>query len=345
MPTILDYSNLTAGRRPFNMVELSLALANMPHFAGYFQKIGMFTPKPIRTTSFAVEYAESKIHLLPSSARGSVMSTPSATQNRDRKAITLTTAHLEVVKEVLAEDVQNVRAFGAEEANAELMTMVQARDEVLADIRQSIDATIEYMMVGALKGEVRDGANNVIVDLFAAFDITAPTPIVLDLTKPLSVEANKAIVEMRKAVGEAVVVDELLAICGTTAYRKILEKAIDETKSRAQDSPIDINNVSVNGVVRGGVKFVQYPGGVGSTDFIGTNDIHYVPLQGGVPLRNLFVLFYAPADYAETVNTLPLLYYAKAMPLPFDKGLAINAQSNPLPICTRPKCLLKSTLT
>lgn len=345
MAMILDYSNLTAGRRPFNMLELTVALTNVPHFAGYFQRIGMFTPRPIRTTSFALEYSDSKIHLITSTSRGSVSSTPSGTQNRERKVITLSTAHLEVVKEILAEDIQNMRAFGVEDAESELLTMVQVRDEVLTDIKQSIDATVEYMMVGALKGEVKDGGNNTIVNLFNAFNITPPTPISINLLKPISSEFNKVFIEMRKAVGEAVIVDEILAVCGSTAYQKLLEKAVDETKSRADDSPIDINNVSVTGFIRGGIKFVQYPGGVGSTEFIGATDVHYVPMQGGRPLPGLFEIYYAPADYAEAVNTRALPYYAKAMPLPFDKGLAINAQSNPLPICTRPKCLLKSVIS
>ncbi|MFN3562785.1 MAG: major capsid protein, partial [Chloroherpetonaceae bacterium] len=123
-----------------------------------------------------------------------------------------------------------------------------------------------------------------------------------------------------------------------------LEKAVDETKSRADDSPIDFGNVQVAGFVRGGVKFVQYPGGVGNTDFIGTNDIHYVPLLNGIPVPGLFEIYYAPADYAETVNTLGLPFYAKAELLQYGKGFALNAQSNPMPICTRPKTLIKTTL-
>jgi len=38
----------------------------------------------------------------------------------------------------------------------------------------------------------------------------------------------------------------------------------------------------------------------------------------------------------ETVNTQGIPYYSKIEPLPFNKGVAGEAQSNPLHLCTRP---------
>jgi hypothetical protein len=45
----------------------------------------------------------------------------------------------------------------------------------------------------------------------------------------------------------------------------------------------------------------------------------------------------------ETVNTIGLPYYAKSKVLDFDKGFQLEAQSNALNICTRPRAIIKLT--
>ena len=72
---------------------------------------------------------------------------------------------------------------------------------------------------------------------------------------------------------------------------------------------------------------------------IPANTCRFFPV--GAP--DLFQCYYAPADYMETVNTLGKPYYAKQRQLNFDKGTEIEAQTNPLHICTRPYCLIKGT--
>ncbi|MOA17817.1 hypothetical protein D3C78_1380860 [compost metagenome] len=62
----------------------------------------------------------------------------------------------------------------------------------------------------------------------------------------------------------------------------------------------------------------------------------------GVP--ELYISCFAPADYMETANTQGLPYYSKLEPLPFNKGMAGEAQSNPLHLCTRPRAQILLTL-
>lgn len=56
-----------------------------------------------------------------------------------------------------------------------------------------------------------------------------------------------------------------------------------------------------------------------------------------------FITRYAPANYTETVNTMGLPMYAKAEPRKFNKGFDIEAQTNPLNLCTRPGAIVKLT--
>jgi Phage major capsid protein E len=69
------------------------------------------------------------------------------------------------------------------------------------------------------------------------------------------------------------------------------------------------------------------------TPFIDPNQAHFFPL--GTP--NLFKTFFAPADYIETVNTLGLPRYAKAIPSDNNKSVRLEMQTNPLSLCLRPR--------
>jgi hypothetical protein len=54
----------------------------------------------------------------------------------------------------------------------------------------------------------------------------------------------------------------------------------------------------------------------------------------------------APADFVETANTIGLPRYAKqAADQQFARWVMLHVQSNPLPICTRPRVLLKGKRT
>ena len=60
-------------------------------------------------------------------------------------------------------------------------------------------------------------------------------------------------------------------------------------------------------------------------------------------VADLFITRFAPADYMETANTLGLPKYAKQEALRMNRGLEIEAQSNPLNLCTRPGAIIKIT--
>lgn len=58
-------------------------------------------------------------------------------------------------------------------------------------------------------------------------------------------------------------------------------------------------------------------------------------------VTDLLITRYAPADYVETVNTIGLPFYAKQERLRLDKGVELEAQSNPLNLCTKPRAIIK----
>ena len=83
----------------------------------------------------------------------------------------------------------------------------------------------------------------------------------------------------------------------------------------------------------GGIIWERYRGKVAGVSFVHDDKALLVP--EGVP--DLYISVFAPADYMETVNTQGIPYYSMIEPLPFNKGMAGEAQSNPLHLCTRPR--------
>jgi len=73
--------------------------------------------------------------------------------------------------------------------------------------------------------------------------------------------------------------------------------------------------------------------------YVATDDAYLFPM--GSP--GLFVTYFAPADYVETVNTIGLPRYAKQEAMKMDKGIDIETQTNPLCLCTRPRTVVKLT--
>ena len=62
-------------------------------------------------------------------------------------------------------------------------------------------------------------------------------------------------------------------------------------------------------------------------------------------MPGLLIGRFAPAPYNETVNTIGLPIYAKALEKRNGTGWDLEMQSNPLHILTRPRAVIKGTLT
>src|SRR5699024_10027897 len=113
--------------------------------------------------SVVVEHQSGLLQLVPSTARGG----PGKVVGADkRKARSFIVPHLPQRGAILADEVQNVRAFGSENEAQAVQTVVNNR---LASMRRNLDATIEYHRLGAIKGLILDADGSEIYDLFAEF--------------------------------------------------------------------------------------------------------------------------------------------------------------------------------
>jgi hypothetical protein len=290
-----------------------------------------------------IEEREGSLNLIETTARGAP-----AVQNKHnkRKARSFVVPHVALEDTILADEVQNMRAFGSETNIESVQQVVQFR---LAEMANKHDATLEHLRVGAIKGQILDAdGSTVLYDLFTEFGVTQYGEIDFDLDNPSPAAGavKKKCHDVRRKIEDelgAQPYDHIHAICGS-AFFDDLSGHPEVTK--AYDRYLD-GLFLRQGQARGsfeyaGIVFEEYRGKVGTVDYTDTNKAYF--FAAGVP--GLFRQYNAPADFVETANTVGLPRYAKqAIDQEFGRWVKLHTQSNPLPICTRPKTLIKAKRT
>lgn len=134
----------------FSVVQLSKAINDVPHQPTRISELGLFTEEPIPTTTVSIERIGSTISLVPSAQRGS---SGRPYSNDKRSLIPFSAVHLPQRASIMADEVQNLRAFGSD---SELETAQTLMNRKLMKMRRDIDTTIEFQRMGAIKGIVVD---------------------------------------------------------------------------------------------------------------------------------------------------------------------------------------------
>lgn len=331
MPTMDIFNN-----DAFSVASLTKAINEQPHVPGRIGALGLFSEEGIVSTSIQVEKVGEALSLVPAGERGS----PAVAVGGDkRQLVSFSAIHLPQRSTILADAVQNVRAFGSE---TELETVQSVVNQRLAKQRRRLDATIEFQRMGAIKGLIVDADGSTeLVNLFTQFGVTQQVQD-MDLggaTDP-RVNAMAAKRKVEDALGNGMYTS-LRAFCSAGFFDALISDAdIKEAYNRWMDGEF-LRNDPRGGFYFGGIYWEEYRGKVGGVDFVADGQAFLVP--EGVP--DLFVTSFAPADYMETVNTIGLPYYAKQEELRMGKGVDLESQSNPISICTRPRAVVKLTAT
>lgn len=323
----------------FNVVSLTGALNRLPFVPGRLGRLGLFAPTPISTTTAVFEERYGRLALLQSKPRGSGDTQTGRRERRKVRAIPV--PHIPLMDQILADDVQGVRAFGEESSTEVYTTVVNNR---LQAMRQDHEVTAEYHRAGAIQGIVLDADGSELVNLFTVFGVAEPTQAIT-MTGDTGATKTSVLAAVRK-IRDALGADSygsIHAMCGDTFFDTLV--AAPEVRSsyaRWQEGEFMRTQQGSNevGFTWGGITWENYRGKVGATNFIPAAQARIIPL--GVP--QLFQVFYAPADYIEAVNTMGQPFYAKQARMKFDKGIELETQSNPLHVCTRPTTLLKATI-
>lgn len=318
----------------FSLTSLTAAINKVPYKPQRLAQLGLFQEQGISTTSCIIEENSGVLTIVPVVPRGGP-GTPINDQDRVLRSFTI--PHLPETATIMADEVQGVRTFGSEN-QSEVLTM--RRDERLTLMRENIDYTIEYHRVAAVKGQYMN-ANGALTSLFTEFGVSQQTLAMAFNPSATSASRTKATTifqYIEDALG-GTPFSGVRVLCGATFWTSLLED---------QDAKATYLNWQAAADLRGDPRQEFMYNGIMWERYRGTASV-LIPATEGYALpegvRDLFITRFAPANYNETVNTIGLPYYAKAEEMPFGKGIALEAQSNPINLCTRPRAVIKLTVS
>jgi len=319
----------------FDLATLTAAINKAPFKPGRIAELGLFEEQGVNTPAIIIDERDGVLGLVQTTPRGA----PAGAQaNATRTQRSFVASRLARHRRLMADEVLGVRAFGSQ-TQAEVITV--RRDEILASMRADIEATIEWHRIGAIKGTILDAdATSVIYDMFAEFGLTQQTVSMALPTAATEVlgKCQDILEAMESALGSAQW-SGARVLCGSAFWKAFITHPKVKEAYLQSTLAANLRNDPRDAVTFGGITFERYRGSVGGQAFIEADDAYAIP--EGVP--GLFLTRFAPADYIETVNTLGLPIYAKAVPDAMGHGIDMEVQSNPLSICTRPRAVIRLT--
>lgn len=348
-------ANIVSGDA-FNLFELTNAINDITPQYGRLGALGLFRDEGVTQNLVAVDYDPITNQLLPQSKWGGP-----AVANRSAtgKLKTFAIPHFPVNDSVLAADVMGRRAPGTND----VLTVQRLLGKKMTESKLKLEQTLEWMRLGVLKaGLVKDGAGTTILDIYGDFGISqVSTSFVLgtgttDIMGKIAARKRAILAALR---GE--LMSGYVALCSDTFYDAFVshanvQKAYTYFENGGQTLADDFSGGSSQpnsaGLFAGGEKpfvfgnvaWVNYTGAVtdsaGNSQKMIEDDAAYMFPMG----TNVFKTWYAPADYMETVNTEGMPFYAKQKLMDYDKGIDVECQSNPLPICLKPAVIQKLTI-
>jgi len=322
----------TGFEKAFELTTLTAAINAAPYVPYRIGQLGLFEEQGVTTTTAKVEQLNGSLSLVTTAPRGGPGQVVLADKRRE---LTFGIPHIPALAGLDADELQGVRLFGSE---SQFDGVTAARDRLLAKMRTSLEMTIEAHRLGAIKGQILDKDGSVLQDLFSAFGVTQLTHGFALPTAGTKVKTKvaEALKKMEDALG-GVSYAGVRVLCGTDFFNALVSHDNVEKYYVNQPASASLTGDPLQAIQFAGVTWERYRGVSGCS--IADDDAYMLPL--GVP--GLFITRYAPANYIETVNTLGIPMYAKAQERGLGKGYDIEAQTNPLNLCTRPGAIVKLT--
>ena len=346
---ILDIFNQDA----FSMTTMGEAIDRTTHVPQGLAALNIFTQKPIRTASVAIEQRDGQLSLLSTSERGAPL-----TQRNNTKGVMKSygTTRVGASDRILASELQFVRQFGTEDATAELSTEIARRlggsggvnsNGLIDDLR----LTHENMRLGAIQGKVTDADGSIIMDWRSELGGTGSVKTTAFNLSSNDGSLKKQITKLkrdliRNSKGVFQANSGIRAECGDEFY-DALTQCPDVIKTYA-------NAESRYHAAGGneGQAFESFDfGGITWSNYRGTDDNSTVAIKGTecaiFPVRTpgLFLEVWSPGEKFEHIGQAGKEVYAELIPdLQRDSYVDLEVLSYPLHVCTNTQLLYTGTI-
>ncbi len=341
---------------PFSALTLTTQINNVAYAPNFLGSLGarLYAVDGVRTTDIAVAERNGAIEIVQTSERGSPPEQVAKGKRKMRKA---TTAHIAIEAEVTADEVQNVIADAALTGQPQLQ-MVASLIEDLQNgpfgLRARIELTHEYHRLGGIQGIVLDKDGSELYNWYDFFGIAA---LADHNTNFGTLTIDGATFEQECTALARAMVKELnglpiasmkpVALCGDNYFDQVYgNKEVKAARKNrdAGNAAADVfrENKAFKSFEYGGITWANYRGTDDGVVGIGTDEARLFPLD--VP--GLFQMLFGPPDVMGMTNMKGLPVHAFMPPeRQTSRQAVVEAQSNPLTLCTRPRALRRLTKT
>jgi hypothetical protein len=338
----------------FTWQTLTVAINKTAYRPGQVGRQGLFALTPQATTTANIEIKGDRLALIPDMPRGA----PPTPDVQDRRALVdFKVPHFPIRDTIYADSIQDQRGYGVIGLE-NFPAAVQSRIDSLS---YRLDATLEYLRLGACKGVITTAIDRTTgaplagrqISLYEAFGV-APNPVRDWPVVGAGADGERAawesqLTELINSLGRdmadqlpgGMMVGGIWGFAGAQFFDAVSMHPERRAAYIGFPAPETTAPVRGNVIQFRDIMIEEYRGQVGATPFVERDMCYFVPI--GIP--DLFVEVYAPADYVDTVNTEGLARYLRQELMDFDKGMALEAQMNVLPLCTMPRSLFSAKVT
>lgn len=336
---------------PFTAITLTASINNVPFTPQLLGSIGLYAADGVRTVDIAIEQVNGALSVIQTSPRGSA---PEQQDNEKRNWRKATAVHFARERSVNADEVQGAIAGGMINGQPPLQTaesLINDRLNGPFGLRAAAELTHEYHRLGGIKGIVvdKDGA-----ELFNWFDFFGIAALADHNTNFGALTATDGTFEtectqlkrdmMKELNGLPIAQLQPIVFCGDNYFDQVYSnkevKADRRTRDTGRDADVFSQNKAFSNIVFGGINFVNYRGTDDGVVGIDADEGRLFPY--GVP--GLFQMLFAPADIMGLTNEKGLPVFAFMPPeRQTSRQAVVEAQSNPLTFCARPRALRRLT--
>lgn len=322
----------------YSLVSLTRAINLIKYKYGRLLNSGIFTPRGIDTKTVGIEREHNKLKLITSKPRG----IPGEQLSKDKRdMVNLNVPHFPVEDRIIPEEYANKRTFGTSNV-LETANSVMLKHQLKA--RKTIELVWEWMMWGAIKGQILDGDGSLIYDLYSQFGFTENT-INFELDDPDTDVREKCLAVHRH------VEDNLHGDVHNGVMLPVASDFFDKLIRHPSVEKYFVNHVGAmqaaqsdprSGFPFSGIDFVDVRDSATRADgttvkMVADGYGHVIPLG----TLDTFDFVFAPGDFMDAVNTEGQEIYYSLEPLAHNRGYDVHCETNPLAYCMRPNVLCK----
>ncbi len=322
----------------FSAISLTEAVRKSQTIPGLIGSLGIFTPKPVRTRTVAVEVKGNTLNIVQTSEPGAPR-TRRANNKADIRDLRV--RRIEESSTITAEQLQGIRAFGSE---TELKTLQSEVAERQQDCIDDLSATVERLRLSCINGILVDADDTTIYDYYSTFGISQPAEIDFNWAARTKckqfVASNVKRPILRALGGKAVPGMRILALCGDDFYDDLQENGeYRDTFKNTEKASTLLEDSVFEAVDAWGVTWLNYRGTDDNSKVaIGVDKVKFLPIG----VRGLFQEAFAPAPTLSLVSTMGQEWYSRiVLDKDRDEWADIEIESHRLPICARPDALLQ----